>query len=191
MDSMMSTLMNSLSGDNLSTIGKLVGTDSDGTRSILGTVVPLLTGAMAKTAAQPGGANALVKMLGGRQVEGVADDVGGYLRNPDVSGGASILNTLLGSQQGAIADMIARKTGFSTEMIGRALTLIAPVVLGFVAKRVRQQNMDASALTAFLGEQSKTALAGAPDAMDVISSLMGKATVGGGFLDRLKRLFGG
>jgi hypothetical protein len=190
MDSMLGSLMNSLSGDNLSMLGKLVGTDSNGAKSILGTVVPLLTGAMAKTATQPGGANALMKMLGEGQFESIADNIGGYLRNPDVSGGTDIVNTLLGSQRGAMTDMIARKTGFSTDVIGRVLTLIAPVVMGFVGKMMRQQNMDASTLTAFLGEQSKTALAGAPDAMGIITSLTGEVTRGSGFLGRLRKLFG-
>jgi hypothetical protein len=189
MESMVGSLMQSLSGDNLSTLGGLAGTDSNGARSILGTVVPLLTGAMAKTAAQPGGADALMKLLAGGRFESIADNTGGYLRNPDVSGGADIVRTLLGSQQGGVTEMIARKTGFSTDVIGRVLALIAPVVLGFVGKTMRQQNMDANALTAFLGEQSKTALAGAPDAMGIVTSLTGDVPRGSGLLGRLKKLF--
>jgi hypothetical protein len=176
MDSVVGSLMSSFSEGNLSMLGKRVGTDGNGAKSIMGTVVPLLTVAMAKTSAQPDGANTLMRMLGGGRFESTADDIGGYLRNPDVSGGTDIVSALLSSQRGAMTDMIAGKTGFSTEVIGRVLPLIAPVVLGFVGKMMRQQNMDASALTAFLGEQSKTALAGAPDAMGIMTSLTGEVT---------------
>lgn len=191
MDSILGPLMKSLSPDDLSTLGKLVGTDSNGAKSILGAVVPLLTGAIAKTAAQPGGANVVMKILGEGQFEAEADDIGGYLRNPDVSGGADLVSTLLGSQRGDMTEMAARKTGFSTEVIGRVLMLIAPVVLGFIAKTLRQQNMDASALTALLGERPETAPPEAPDVLGLRRSPIGTAAAGRGFLGRLRRLFGG
>ena len=41
MESISSTLMQSLSGDNLSTIGNLVGTDRQGAQSVISTAVPL------------------------------------------------------------------------------------------------------------------------------------------------------
>jgi hypothetical protein len=191
MESISSTLMQSLSGDNLSTIGNLIGTDRQGAQSVLSTAVPLLLGSMAKTAAQPGGAATLTGMLGDNGLASAADDVGGYLSHPDVSGGSNILGTLLGNQQGALTDLIARQTGFSADAISRALAIMAPIVLGFVGKLMRQQNLDAGALTSFLGIQSEMALANAPGAKNILASLVGGAAGGGGFLGRLKKLFGG
>jgi hypothetical protein len=191
MESISSTLMQSLSGDNLATIGNLIGTDRQGAQSILSTAVPLLLGSMAKTAAQPGGAATLTGMLGDNRLAGAADDVGGYLSHPDVSGGSNTLGTLLGNQQGALTDLIARQTGFSADAISRALAIMAPIVLGFVGKLMRQQNLDAGALTSFLGTQSEMALANTPDAKSILASLVSGAAGGGGFLGRLKKLFVG
>jgi hypothetical protein len=77
MDSVVGSLMSSFSEGNLSMLGKRVGTDGNGAKSIMGTVVPLLTVAMAKTSAQPDGANTLMRMLGGGRFESTADDIGG------------------------------------------------------------------------------------------------------------------
>jgi hypothetical protein len=191
MESMVGMLMSHLSGDNLSMIGKLVGGDSNSAKSILSTAVPLLMGVMANTAAKPGGADTLARMTEGGKLDSVVDNTGGYLQNPDVAGGTNILSSLLGGQQGTVVAMIAQKTGFSTESIGKVLAVVAPLVVGFVGKMMRQQNMDTSALTSFLGEQSKMALAGAPDATGIMNTLMGASAGSQGFLGRLKRLFGG
>jgi hypothetical protein len=64
-------------------------------------------------------------------------------------------------------------------------------VVGFVGKMMRQQNIDASALTSFLGEQFMMALAGAPNATGIMNTLMGATAGSQGCLGRLKRLFGG
>jgi hypothetical protein len=103
----------------------------------------------------------------------------------------SMVGMLMSHLSGDNLSMIAQKTGFSTESISKVLAVVAPLVMGFVGKMIRQQNMDAGALTSFLGEQSKMALAGAPDATGIMNTLMGATAGSQGFLGRLKRLFGG
>ncbi len=168
-------------GDNLSLISKAVGGDGKQVQSALGMGIPMIMGSMANTAAQPGGADMLTKMLSqAGSGSSPLDNMSGFLGNPAAAGGSGMVNSLLGSQLAPIQNAISQKTGLPPAAVGKVLEIAAPMVMGYVGKMFVQQKMDAAGLTSLLGDQSKAALAGSPDAAALAAQVLGGASGAGG-----------
>lgn len=60
--------------------------------------------------------------------------------------GSQLLSTVFGSNQGAVADGIARETGMSAGKATAVLGMAAPLVLGFLGRQVQATGMDATEL---------------------------------------------
>ena len=60
--------------------------------------------------------------------------------------GSQLLSTVFGSNQGAVADGIARETGMSTGKAAAVLGMAAPLVLGMLGRQVQSTGMNASEL---------------------------------------------
>ena len=74
-------------GDNLSMLAKSVGGDNKAVQSALSMGLPMIMGSMATTAATPGGADILTKMLTSGASSNPLDNLGGFLSNPAAAGG--------------------------------------------------------------------------------------------------------
>jgi len=74
-------------GDNLSLISKSAGGDANAVQSALGMGLPLIMGSMATTAAKPGGADVLTKMMAQAGGTSPLDNMSGFLGGSAVSGG--------------------------------------------------------------------------------------------------------
>lgn len=178
------------SGDNLSLISRAAGGDGNAVQSALGMGLPMIVGSMANTAAQPGGADALTKMIGQAGGSNPLDNMSSFLGNPAAAGGSAMLGTLFGSQLAPVQNAIASKTGLPPAVVGKVLEIAAPMVMGYIAKASGGQKMDAAGLAGLLGDQSKTALAGSPDAAALAQQLTGTSAGSGGASGFLKKLLG-
>jgi hypothetical protein len=150
----------------------------------------MVLGSMATTALQPGGADVLTKMLAQAGGSNPLDNMSGFLGNPAAAGGSAMMNSLFGGQMGAVQTAISQKTGLPPAAVGKVLEIAAPMVMGYVGKMVVQQKMDAAGITSLLGDQSKTALAGSPDAAALAQQLLAAQAGTGGAGGILKKLFG-
>jgi hypothetical protein len=179
-------------GDNLAMISKSVGGDGKAVQSALSMGLPMIMGSMANTVSKPGGADMLTKMLAQAGGSSPLDNMGGFLGNPAAAGGSGMLNMLFGSQMGTIQNAISQKTGLPPAAVGKVLEIAAPLVMGYVGKMFLQQKMDAAGLTSLLGDQSKMALQGSPDAAALAKQFMGAAVPesSGGVTGILKKFFG-
>ena len=177
-------------GDNLSMISKSVGGDGKAVQSALSMGLPMIMGSMATTASQPGGADILTKMLAQAGGSNPMDNLGGLLGNPAAAGGSGMVSTLFGSQMGTIQNAISQKTGLPPAAVGKVLEIAAPMVMGYVGKMFVQQKMDATGLASLLGDQSKMALQGSPDAAAMAQQLLGAQAGSGGVSGILKKLMG-
>jgi len=160
-------------GDNLSLISKSAGGDANAVQSALGMGLPLIMGSMATTAALPGGADVLTKMMAQAGGTSPLDNMSGFLSGSATSGGTSMVSTLFGSQLSPIQNAIAQKTGLPPAVVGKVLEITVPMVLSYVGKMMGSQKTDAAGLSSFLGEQSAKALVGSPDAAALTQQLMG------------------
>lgn len=77
--------------------------------------------------------------------------------------GASLLSTLFAGRVGSVGELIARAAGFKNPSSGASLLgMAAPLVLGFLGKRVRDTGMNLGGLTTMLAGERDSVLAAAP-----------------------------
>ncbi len=179
-------------GDNLSMLAKSVGGDNTAVQSALSMGLPMIMGSMANTAAAPGGADILTKMLTQGASSNPLDNLGGFLSNPAAAGGSAMVSTLFGGQMNAIQSAISQKTGLPPALVSQVMAIAAPMVIGYVGKMFVSQKMDTKGITSLLGDQSKLAMAASPDAAALAKQFLTTAAPesSGGIMGFIKKLFG-
>jgi OOP family OmpA-OmpF porin len=88
--------------------------------------------------------------------------------------GGQLLSTVFGSNQGAVADGIARETGMSAGKAAAVLSMAAPLVLGMLGRQVQATGMNASEL----GQSLKSEMPGLTSYLPAgLRSFFGRAPV--------------
>jgi hypothetical protein len=183
MSSLFETLTKSLGGDAVGHIAKQLGTDENTTGGAMAAVLPTLLGALTRNAKSAEGAESLSRALDRDHDGSILDNLSGFLGNPESGNGAGILRHALGGRQQQVERGLSRTTGLDAGTIGKLLVTLAPVVMGALGKQKREQQMDASALSGFLGREEEDARSKAPQELGFIGQLLdadGDGDVDGG-----------
>ena len=199
-------LLNSDIGKTLiSGASQQLGQKEEKTASALSTALPLILGAMKNNAASPQGASGLLGALSNSKHDGsILDNLGGLLGSSDLlKDGSGILGHIFGGKEQNIAQAVSTKSGMDLSSVMKLLQMAAPVILGYLGKQSRQQNVsDGSGVESMLGgllgsgaqnEQSLvTQLLDADGDGSVVDDIMGMATGSkkGGLGSMLGGLFG-
>ncbi len=154
-------LQSQLSGNVLDQLSNQIGGQKEETEVATSGIISMLTAALAKNAATPGGASALANALDsdhdGSILDNIGDLLGGNMNNNRAANGAGILKHVLGGNQGNAIDAISKMSGLSGDKTGNLMTMLAPIVLGMLGKQKRQNNMDQSGLSDMLSRSVKSA----------------------------------
>ena len=77
---------------------------------------------------------------------------GGGIDKEAINDGGKILGHVLGNKQSNVANALGAKTGIDASSVSQILKIAAPLLLGFLGKKKRQQSVhDSSGLEGFLG----------------------------------------
>lgn len=150
-------LLNSPMGKQLiSGVAGQTGQSENKTADVLGMAMPLLMGAMKKNSSTPGGAQGLMNALSSKHDGSILDDLGGLFGGGVDQGvmddGAGILGHVFGSKQNQVENALSAKSGIDAGSIAQILKIAAPIVLGYLGKQTRQQNVSSpDALSGLLG----------------------------------------
>jgi hypothetical protein len=136
-------LLNSDLGKTLvSNASSQLGQDEGKTSSALTAALPLILGAMKNNAATPQGAEGLLNALSNKHDGSLLDNLSGMLGNSDVlSDGAGILGHVFGGKQQNVANAIGMKSGMDAGTAMNLLKMAAPVVMAYLGKQKRSQNV--------------------------------------------------
>ncbi len=163
-------LLAQLQGAPLQQIADQLGTSTEQAHGAVGAALPLLLGALGRNAQQPGGADALLQALQRDHADSASEaqagggmDWGGLLGSvlggasggsggSAASAGADILGHIFGGQQRQAESGLGQATGLGANA-GQLLQLLAPIVMAFLAQRVKAGGMDAGALGDTLGQE--------------------------------------
>ncbi|WP_127020227.1 DUF937 domain-containing protein [Flagellimonas beolgyonensis] len=139
-------LINSPMGKQLiSGVAGQTGQPESKTADVLTMAMPLLMGAMKKNTSTPGGAQGLMNALSSKHDGGILDDLGGLfgggVDQSVMNDGAGILGHILGSKQPQVENALSSKSGMDAGTISQILQIAAPILLGYLGKQTRQQNV--------------------------------------------------
>jgi len=156
-------LLSQLRGAPLGQLSQQLGTSEPQTETAVGAALPLLLGALGRNASQPQGAEAL---FGALQRDHAGNDFGSVLGSilgggagatvgggpgPRSLDGGSILGHIFGGRQPTAEAGLGQATGLGGSQAGRLLSMLAPIVLSFLANRMSRQGLDAGGLGQELG----------------------------------------
>jgi len=132
------------------------GQSTDKTSSVLTMALPVLMGAMKRNAATPEGAAGLMGALSGKHDGSILDNLGGlFAGGVDQSvmdDGAGILGHVLGASQNNITNALVQKSGMDSGTVMEILKVAAPLVMGYLGKQSKQQNVaDSNGIGNLLG----------------------------------------
>lgn len=135
--------------------------------------VPLIVAALARNAAQPGGAEELHQAVNNDHDGSIFGNLLGYFNNQQQTAeGAGILGHVFGAQQAPIQNNLAQATGLDPSTAGGILEMVAPLVMGAVGQQQQQNNLDAGGLSQYLDSQKQEAEETAPDLMGALNSML-------------------
>ena len=120
----------------------------DKTTSVVSMALPLLMGAMKRNASTPQGAEGLMSALDNKHDGGLLDNLGGFfgggVDDRQKTDGLGILGHVFGGSQDNVVGALSQKSGMNSGQIMNILSTMAPLVLGYLGKEKRQQNVTSS-----------------------------------------------
>lgn len=189
MNALTEILMQQLAGGAVSQISRKIGADQSTTSKALAIAVPLLISALARNSSTPAGANALNQAIANDHDGSILDDLMGFISNSEGANGAGILGHVLGGRRSEVENGLAQSAGLDAGAAGQLLETVAPLVMGALGRTQQQQGLDASGLSAYLGEQHQQVQTSAPDVMGMLGGLL-DSNKDGSVLDDVSRIAG-
>ena len=161
-------LMAQLQGAPLQQLAQQLGTGTEQAQQAVGAALPLMLGAMSQNVAQPQGADALLGALQRDHSAGGGLDLGGLLGSllgggasagnaSPAADGAAILGHIFGGDQQRAETGLGQATGLGGSNAGQLLTLLAPIVMAFLAQRMNAGGMNSGDLGQTLGQERERA----------------------------------
>jgi len=171
MSSIIDMLTSSLNDDAVATIGKQLGKDSAATKTAITSALPMLLGALQKSAQRDSG-EGLAQALSQKHDGGILSNVSGFLQQDDGKDGAGILRHILGSKQGVAESALQAAAGVDKSQASSLLAKLAPLVLGAVGKAKAGSSARGSDLTQMLEQETQGIEARSPGVMSALSGML-------------------
>ncbi len=154
MSGLMDLVSQHLGSEQVDQIAKRLGATREQTESAIGMALPTLLGAVTRQADSEQNVQQLHQSL---QQHDEAQAVAGSV--PQSFGGidiGSLLGGMLGGRQGRVEQGIGKASGLSAGQTGSLLAMLAPLVMGALAKKSKAENMDAGGLAGMLRGERKS-----------------------------------
>lgn len=144
MSSMLEELAGALGGDTLGQLAGLLGADNDAVGKGVAAALPALLGGLTRNARQPDGASALSNALGKKHDGSILDSLGSifggggnsWAQQQATREGEGILGHVFGNSRPRVEQQVQQTSGLSSAMVSKLLPLLAPVVLGYLGKKM-------------------------------------------------------
>ena len=152
MEKMLDLLNGSFGKDVVQGITQNTDASEDQTQAVVSNALPALLGALQSNASSGEGAQGILNALGAKHDGGILDNLSGFLGSNDTSDGNGILKHVLGDKRDTVEQAISGKTGVSSGTVSKILAMLAPVVMGYLGKQSRSNQVgDSGGLQGMLG----------------------------------------
>lgn len=139
-----------LGAGQLNALSQAVGGDQHQTNAAISAFVPLMVSAMARNANAPDGAHALANALDRDHDGGILTMIPSLLQNPAIGNGDGILGHVLGGRRAVAESAVSQSSGLSLANTGKLFTVLAPIVMGMIGAKKRQDGFGADILSSLL-----------------------------------------
>jgi hypothetical protein len=134
--SLIDLVQQNLGPAELQQISQQMGVDQPTAERAIQSALPSMVAGMAGTSQEPAGANTIESLLGSHS--GVLGNLGGLLRAGAPADGGGILDSILGRHGDAVNQHVQQASGFDSAKTRQLLMILAPIVLGALARHRSQ-----------------------------------------------------
>src|SRR5690625_3873536 len=133
--------LNGTEGKNIiEGISAQTGINTHETSTVIQSAGPALLGLLKNNASNPQGAMGLIRAL--KEHDGsVLDNIVGFLQGDASKDGNAILGHIMGDKRNEIQTAISKDSGVSLASVQKILPLLAPIIMGFLGKQSKNNNV--------------------------------------------------
>ncbi|MDN5925358.1 MAG: DUF937 domain-containing protein, partial [Xanthomonadales bacterium] len=175
MSNILEGVMQSLGQEGVSAIASRLGINPSQATTAVASALPLIVGAMAKNSTSTEGADALHNALQNHSnAPSIAQQAqqAGQGDSSLLSEGSAILGHIFGQRQQAATNGVAQVSGLDNSGAGSLLSMLAPMVMGYVGKELAGKGMNAGQLSNTLGQQTGAMQSGGGITSSLLSSVL-------------------
>lgn len=156
----MSSLLESIAGmignDQIEKISAQLGTDPETTENAVGAALPALVGGLSRRA-EHDDAESTFSQWDDENDDNLMDDVNQFFGSgSQESRGDGILSQIFGGKRERVEQTVGKSTGLDQGQSGMLMKMLAPIVLGALFRKKKQNNMDSGGLFDFLGKEKES-----------------------------------
>jgi hypothetical protein len=166
------SILEMISGSTSENISQKLGLTPTQVTTATTIALPLLLQALSKNAQDPEGVESLAGALKKDHDGSLLENVGSFIQKSNFQEGDSILKHLIGSGRSDIASTIGSMAGIDSEKSMQILSLLAPIVMGFIGQYMTKQNLSPQDLASNLAKEEKEVQSSAPDASSIFKKLI-------------------
>lgn len=138
-------------------ITETIGIKNDNADGAIHDVIGSLIWGLANNASKPEGANALVSALDKDHDGSILDDAFAIMQSDNK--GEAIINHILWNKSSGISKLIWAKNGIDAAQAQKILTVVAPIVMGYLGKKKKEDGLGLDGIVNLLSGE-KSAIAG-------------------------------
>jgi hypothetical protein len=172
MASLLDMVQQHLGPTEINQISQQLGVDPGQAQSAVSAALPMIVGGMASNASQPGAADAIHQSLASHS--GVLGNLGGLLGAGGPADGGGLLGRILGQHQAPVQQGVAKASGLDPEKAGKLLLMLAPIVMGVLARQHAGAQTNPAQVGDELKRESQTAQQQAQTQAPQLGGLLGQ-----------------
>ena len=171
MSALMTLLQATIKEGSIGRLSEQLGQDEQTTSNAVDAALPMLIGALSRSAEQDKGAG-LERALDKKHDGSILDDVAGFIAKNDQKDGNGILGHVLGQNKDLAAQLLGSQSGIGQEKAQSLMASLAPVVLGTLGKAKASNKLTGRDLTDLLAGESKSLKKQTPSMMDAVFGML-------------------
>lgn len=172
----MATLLDSvqqhLGPNEINQISQQLGVDPSQAQSAISAALPMILGGMASHASQPAGAEAISQSVASHG--GILGNLGGLLGAGGPADGGGLLGRVLGQHQAPVQQGVSQASGLDPQKAGKLLLMLAPIVMGVLARRQAGAQSNPTQVSEDLKRESQVAQQQAQTQAPQLGGLLGQ-----------------
>ena len=176
MPSLIEILAQQLGSSASQTISKQLGADEQQTRTAIAAAVPSLMEALTRTASTPEGARRLHQTVEQDHDGSLLDEVNDYIEQKDSNKqggqGADLLKDILGPKQKQVESGVGKMSGLDAGSVAKLMAMLAPLVLGAIGRKQKQEKLDSDGLSKYLGQEREAFQKGDPKQASIFGKML-------------------
>ena len=138
-------------------LGGMLGESTDSTRQAVDASVPTILGSIVDRVSNDSEAGGMLSNVLDNLDDGLADDFSGFLQPEKqeslLEKGSGLLSGLLGDNMTSVIDMVSKFSGVGRESSSSLMSMVMPLVLGFIGKQRSTDGLDESGVMNLLAGQ--------------------------------------